>query len=359
MLSRLNKLIARDSVFYVLILILASTRVISTKVKACPKHFDCESYLAMANSIQFDPAIAGHHAMRVLPSLLARGVHALGIDLTTAFQIVTGASFAILGMLVYWMLRRENKSPWVAFAFALICLAPHHAMNISLKLVYQACDMMTYPLTLLILYASFKKHNNGVFFWGIFGILTRQNLFILSELSLLYCYTQKRRVKTIVWGLLLAVEYFSLQVYYEATGVFTALLNPPAGFFTYSHIKHVILDSKVLELLVPLIPFIFFSFRALIKFFIENWHAFLYMCIVVGQPLLGYHLTGNNTQRIALQGVWVLFLACALTWPTVRTRAATVALVLYSLGIYFIWSMPQRLLSLMRHMPFGFVPQRL
>lgn len=359
MLSRLNKFFARDSVFYVLILLIACGRVITAKVKACPRHFDCESYLAMANSIQFDPDIPGHHAMRILPSLLARGVHALGGDLTTAFQIVTGASFAILGMLVYWMLRREKKSPWVAFAFALICLAPHHAMNISLKLVYQACDMMTYPLTLLILYASFKRHINGVFFWGIFGILIRQNLFILSELSLLFCYTQKRRWKTIVWGLLLAVEYFSLQIYYEASGVFGQLLNPPEGYFTYTHIKHVILDSRVLELFVPLIPFIFFSFRALIKFFKENWHAFLYMCIVVGQPLLGYHLTGNNTQRLALQGVWVLFLACALTWPTARTKAATIALVLYALGIYFIWSVPQRLLPLMRLMPFGFIPQRL
>lgn len=329
---------------YFLIILLAGLRVVTSKVRACPPEFDCESYLAMMQSIQYDPAIPGHHGMRVLPVLLARAIHALGVSPTMAFQIVSGTFYILLGVAVYWVLRKEKQAPWVAFAFALICLAPHEAIRISLQLVYQACDMMTYLLTLGILYSSFKRQINGVFIFSLLGILTRQNLFILGELSLLYCFMQHRAVKPVVYSLLLGAGYGGLQYYYHATGVFSALLHPPAGYFTVPHLWHVLVDSKVLELFVAVIPFFFFSGRALIQFFRRYWHAGLYAIIVIGQPLLGYHLTGNNTQRLALQGVWVLFLACALTWPKQATKLQNIGLVLYAFGIYFIWRLPERLL---------------
>lgn len=359
MLLQLNKIFEKDYFFYFFIFLLAGLRVITSKVRACPSQFDCESYLAMIESIQYDPAIPGHHGMRVLPVLLARGIHVLGVDPTTAFQIVSGSFYILLGLAVYWVLRREKQAPWVAFAFSLLCLAPDQAMRISLQLVYQACDMMTYLFTLGILYSSFKRRVDFIFILSLLGILTRQNLFILGELSLIYCFTQRLSIKPIIYAFLLALGYFSLQVYYHATGIFGALLHPPEGYFTVSHLWHIVIESKVLALFVPLIPFLFFSSRALVQFFIRYWHAALYMMIVIGQPLLAYHLTGNNTQRLALQGVWVLFLACGLTWSKQTTKTTNIGLVLYSLGVYFIWRIPERLLFALGLSALRFVPKRL
>ncbi len=358
MLSRLNRFFEKDTPFYFTLFILAGLRVWTSKVKACPSQFDCESYLAMLQNIQFDPAIAGHHAMRVLPVLLVRAVHAFGISPTTSFQIVSGLSYCLLGLLVYWVLRREKQSTWVAFSFALICLAPHHAMRIPLQLVYQTCDMMTYLFTLGIVYASIKKRVEWVFILSLFGIVTRQNLFILGELSLLYCFFSNKQIKTIACAVFLMIAYFLLQTYYHATGVFVALLSPPAGYFTVSHLYQVLIESKIIDLFVPLIPFLFFSYQSLFHFFKKYWHLALYVMIVVGQPLLAFHMTGNNTQRLALQGVWVIYLACAFT-ARYSNKWITAGLVGYSLGIYFIWSMKIRWLLALGAVPFSFYPKRL
>lgn len=344
MQSQLSKLFAKDGVFYFVILLLASARVLTSRVRPCPQYFDCESYLSMLQHIGFDPAIPGHHAMRVLPALLARVFHQMGFSPTTSFQIVSGLSYCLLGVCVFWFLRKFKQSNWVAFAFALLCLAPHPAMRISLQLVYQSCDMMTYPITLGLIYCSFKNRVDGIFILTLLGILTRQNLFILGELSLLFCFCKELKIKTALYAIVLGIAYFSLQSYYNASGVFSALLHPPEGYFTVSHLSTIFIESKLIELVIPLIPFIIFSFRELIRFFIQYWHLAIYMAIVVGQPMLGYHLTGNNFQRLALQGVWVLFIACALTWPRYQSKERIIALIIYSLGMYFMWWLPERLI---------------
>lgn len=365
--SRLSNIFAKESFFYFIILFLSAARVITSRVRECPQYFDCESYLAMMQSIQYDASIPGHHAMRVLPALLARAFHALGFSPTTAFQIVSGMSYCLLGIGVYWVLRKFKQAPWVALAFALLSLAPHHAMRISLQLVYQSCDMMTYVFTLGIIYCSLKKQVEGIFVLSLLGIFTRQNLFVLGELSLLYCFCKEMKIKTAGYAVLLGIGYAGLQIYYHASGVFSDLLNPPPGYFTFSHLFQIFIESGLIELVLPIVPFLLISFKSLCTFFKQYWHLAIYMAIVVGQPMLGYHLTGNNFQRLALQGVWVLFLACALTWPNQQSKEQTIALVLYSLAIYFIWGMPQRCiivgmffsyLVLSRYTLFSFVPKR-
>jgi hypothetical protein len=369
MLSPSSNLFTKDRFFYSVIFLLSAARVLTSKVRACPQYFDCESYLAMMQSIQYDPAIPGHHAMRVLPALFARGLNLLGFSPATSFQIISGASYCLLGVGVYWFVRQEKQAPWVALAFTLLCLAPHHAMRIPLQLVYQSCDMMTYLFTLAIIYCSLKNRLEGIFVLSLFGILTRQNVFVLGELSLLYCFCRELKLKTALYAVLLGAAYFSLQIYYHASGVFSDLLHPPEGYFTFSHLLHIFIESGLLELVLPIIPFLVLSFQPILLFFRKHWHLAIYGAIVVGQPLLGYHMTGNNFQRLALQGVWVLFLVCALTWPTSQqSKERTIALVLYSLAVYFMWGMPQRLvlvvlfsvvLLMSRYALFSFIPKRL
>jgi hypothetical protein len=104
-------------------------------------------------------------------------------------------------------------------------------------------------------------------------------------------------------------------------------------------------DSQILELFIPIIPFVIVSFKSLVQFFLRYWHIALYMGIVIGQPLLGYHLTGFNLPRLALQGVWILFLAAAMVSKDLRwTPKLTAIFVLYSLVMFFTWGLNQKLL---------------
>lgn len=339
----------KEIYYYSFILFLTGLRVLTSKVRACPEHFDCESYLAMAGDLVYvGHDIPGHHAMRIVPTMLVRGLHALGFEFSMAFQILSGGAYCLLGVLLYWILKREQLSSRVALAFTLLCLAPHHAMRIPLQLVYQSCDMLTYPLTLWILYCSFKRSAYAIFGWSVLGIFVRQNLFILGELSLFYCFSKitkwHKRASIAMLMLLLASVYIAWQRYCQAFGIMAELLHPPAGYFTASHFWMIAKDSKIYELFVPIVPFLIVQRRRLIQFFMQYWHVVLYAGIVVGQPWVGYHLTGNNFQRLALQGVWVIFLSLAFSWPRQSSPKAEKMLLLYTMAVYFIWSIRTRML---------------
>lgn len=332
---------------YALIVVLTVSRVLFSKILACPQHFDCNAYLQMVDSVQYSGNIAGHHAMRILPPMLVQGLTQLGLSKAMAFYVLSGTMYILFGMLVYYFLCAQKTKASIALSITLLCLSAHEAMRIPLQLVYQSCDMMVYPIALLVFMFSLQKKSTHVFLLSLMGILVRQNLFVLGVFSLLFCLKKNNAKYTLMYLVTLIAAYAVLQNYYQANGTFVDLLSPPEGYFTIQHLSWVLLDSKLLELIVPIAPLLLLHFKPLIQWSLKYWHISIYMAITVGQPFLAYHMTGNNFPRLALQGAWLLYLALACVWlKNLQSRWLMNVFFVYALGVYFTWGMEQRLIMM-------------
>ncbi|MFI4937120.1 MAG: hypothetical protein ACHQJ6_01245 [Candidatus Berkiellales bacterium] len=337
----------KDKWFYLALLLLTLARVLTSKIQSCPPEFDCNAYIQMSKSLVFDPHLLGHHAMRIFPSFLAGLFQEMGSSVETAFRLLSHTMYVLFGVLTFWVLRQCKVKSWVAFGFTLLCLAPHHAMKIPLQLVYQTCDIMTYPLALMIFYFTLKQNTKWVFVLACIGIATKQTLFVLGELSLVYCLWQNRNLSNVITIIILGALYGLLQSYYHAMGSVLQHGFPTEDYFTLSHLTWVIRDSKIFELIIPIIPFLIITAKPLIHYCWRHWFIGLYIAIVVGQPFIAYHLTGNNFARLALQGAWLIYLLCPLL---IKNRFWNPGLmgcfVVYSLAVYFTWGISQRLIMM-------------
>lgn len=332
---------------YGLIVLLTLLRGLLARTRPCPADFDCNSYIAMAEAITYNPDIAGHHAMRILPSVIAGLLQQLGLPLELAFRLLSVMGYSAFGLSIFWLLQKLSVRPLLALSFTLLCLAAHPIIIMPLKLVYQTCDMWTYPLVALMFYCSIKQHSKTLLFLSLLGILVRQNLFILGVSSLLYCYSQSRHIRQLCYLGLLVICYGVLQSYYHATSTFSSLLQPPEGYFTVSHLWFVITDSKVVELFIPLLPFLILYAKELVLSLWRYWHITLYMAITAGQPVLGYHMTGNNLTRLSLQGIICLYLLAALASVKHKWSSMQQGLLLaYAFAMYITWGNASRLVIL-------------
>ncbi|MGE3319003.1 MAG: hypothetical protein AB7I18_06870 [Candidatus Berkiella sp.] len=301
----------------------------------------------MAESIFYTPDVAGHHAMRVLPSLIAGMLERFGLPLELAFRLLSVTGYMAFGMITFWFLRRVNLKPILALSFTLLCLAAHPIIIMPLKLVYQSCDMWTYPLIVFMVYCSMLQRTKTLLLLSLVGILVRQNLFILGECSLLYCYVQSKQTRQLLYAGTLAVCYGMLQSYYHATSTFSALLQPPEGYFTPSHLWFVLTDSKILELFIPLLPLLVLLAKPMIQALWRYWHMTLYIAITAGQPLLAYHMTGNNLTRLSLQGIICLYLIAG--WVSAKyqwTQKQEWLLLAYAGAMYITWGIPNRFMMM-------------
>ncbi len=328
-----------------LILLLTLLRVITMRMVPCLPDHDCNAYIYMASTIAYDPAILPHHAMRVLPSLMAQGVHFLGFSLEMAFRILADSTYMIFGVLTFWVLRQFKVNAFIALSITLLCLAPHHAMRIPLQNVYQLCDIMTYPISLMLLYFSIKQQSKWVFAISMIALLTKQTVFGFGGLSLLYCFYKTRRIENIIYAGLLGVAYLALQQYYHAFAIVSHHLIPAADFFAPSHLGWVIQDSKLIDLFIPILPLLVIYFKQIVQWLLRYWHVAGYMAVVIGQPFIAYHLTGNNFSRLALQGAWIIYLIAGLciSQRLQENPKFQVLLLGYALAIYFTWGMSQRM----------------
>lgn len=330
----------RDPFFWGL-MILTMLKVMVTQAQPCPEEFDCNSYLFMVHHWGFFPEIPSHHAMRFLPSWGAALLVYMGASDTLAFQILSGSGFIGFAGLCYFTFRTVFKgSQQRAFAFSLITVFSHEAMKIPLSLVYQSCDMWTYPIGILLILCTLNRQYLGLLGISLLAITTRQTLFVLSVFCWGYAL-QTPQNKPLKWagGLAIVLAYISLTHYFQATSVFKLLLHPPEGFFVPSHLLGILVQSKLLDLWVPISPFLLIAFYPTLGHLKKYWFIPAYMLIVIGQPFLAYHMTGNNFQRLALQGVWPIYLIVGGIWMTRKcSKTLDGALLIYGVVLATSWS---------------------
>lgn len=335
----------RELFFFIALLAIALVRALKARIHPCLPDFDCNAYISMVNSLEYNPKLLGHHAMRILPSFLASVLHQLGWSIAHAFRILSDGAYLLFAGLLFWVLRQWRLSSELAFAVALLCLASHYAIKIPLKLVYQTCDMLTYPLSLMMIYFSLKKEALKLFLLALLGVITKQTLFLLGMLSLVYCFVQIKTKRSLLYVFLLCLSYFGLQSYYHANEIVASHVRPPEDFFSVSHIIWIINDSKVIELFIPLLPFLLLYFKTICTFLLRYWHIGSSIVVLLGQPILAYHLTGNNFLRLALQGVWLLYPILALVLrEQPLSKGYSYLLIFYALAMNVVWSSYERFL---------------
>lgn len=287
--------------------------------QGCPVNWDCNAYIKMVDSILYDTGILPHHAMRILPSLIVSFlVKILPLNIENGFKLLSGLSYLTFSLSFYVILNKiinshHPLSKIYTLSITFSCMACHHAMIQALVNVYQVTDALTYPIVLFMFYFTYyKKQFHWVFILTLIGLVTRQNLFFMGELCLLFGFFHHKKIINLIYILFSALSYSVLTQYYHAHGMLISTITPIPNFFTLEHIFFVIQDSGVLNLVISILPLALFIIKDLVLFYIKNWYLLIYSAITIGQPFLAYHLTGVNFERIAMQGIWPLYLVIGI-----------------------------------------------
>ncbi len=314
--------------------------------QGCPVDWDCNAYIQMLDSLAYDPALLPHHAMRILPALIVRGfVHILGLSIEQGFNLLSGLSYFLFSMGFYFLLNTNTKPHTKIFTLGMTLLAmgSHHAVIQALVNVYQSTDALTYPIVLGLFYFTYyQKQFHWVFILTLIGLITRQNLFFMGELCLIFGLISHKKKANLLYIILAGIAYQLLVSYYHAGDILLASITPVPYFFTPEHILYVIQDSGLLNLIIPIMPIALWVTKDLLIFYFKNWYMLLYAGITVGQPFLSYHLTGNNFERIAMQGIWPLYLITGMLFYEKYLKNNTNPLMCFLLLFYsgsLLWMM--------------------
>lgn len=329
--------------------------------QGCPVNWDCNAYIKMVDSISYNSSVLPHHAMRILPSLIVSFlVKFLPINIETGFRLLSGTSYLVFSLSFYYVLNKMMSvnrpiSKIYTLSITCICLASHHAMIQALVNVYQGTDALTYSIVLFMFYFTYyKKQFHWVFILTLIGIITRQNLFFMGVLCLLFGLVQHQKMMNLAYIGLAGLAYNWLVTYYHAQGALLMSITPESDFFSMNHLIYVIQDSGLLNLVIPILPLLLLVFKDLILFYVKNWFLLLFSAITVGQPFLSYHLTGNNFERIAMQGVWPLYLITGVLFYKKYFETTHHSLILSYLVLY-----AGLLLGMMKFPPVQAEPLRL
>jgi hypothetical protein len=315
-----------------LLISFVALEVLRAKWKVCLPEGDCESYIAMVSHWGYSADILPHHAMRILPSILVSLLTGLGISTHFGFWLLSTASFVLFAFGFYKLLANEQKASLLPLGLTFLVLSAHWAMTYSLSNFYQATDALTYPLGLLMFWQLSQHKSTQLFLTGLLGCLVRQNLFVMGFLGLLQIFTRTRRASDLLKCLGLGVGYMLVTRYYQASGALAAHLIPPASYLSPSVLWSVWQASDLTWLLMPCLPLLLINLKGVVAFFKRYPAVLFYGLIVTAQPFIAFEMTGQaNFVRIAMQGVWPLYLAASYAvMSTVLSRSQQLFVFMYS-----------------------------
>lgn len=306
--------------------------------KGCLPGHDCQTYITMAHSIA--PAgLVPHHAVRLLPPLLAHGLHNVGLSIPHSFLLIVASSLLATFYLVYRLFLTVAREPVFAFFASLTLLVWHWSMLIPLKTPYQACDAMVYLFVIATVYCMKDQKLWLLFLVGILGILTRQSCFVLAFFATLQLFVMTRRLLILLQLSLLVFTYAFLTHLYQSEQSLVTLLTPSAQYLSPAFWAHVIQDSHVIFILLPFVPWLIVGWKNLWHSVQKNWYLLCYGAVVGLQPLLAYEVVGyHNFVRLSLQGLWGIALVLLLhTMTQPITERQKTALIVYAGLLTFIW----------------------
>ncbi len=306
--------------------------------KGCLPDHDCQTYIAMAHSIA-SAGLIPHHAVRILPPLLAHGLHDLGLSLHDGFLLIVTCSLLATFYLVYRLCLQVCREPILAFIASLTLFVWHWGMLIPLKTPYQACDAMVYLFIMATVYCMRGKHLWPLFFISLLGILTRQSCFVLAFFATLQLFVTTRRPLVLMHLVLIVFTYGVLTHLYQSEQALAASVMPSAQYVSLAFWHYVLKDSHVIFLLLPFIPWLIVGWKNLRHSFQKSWYLLCYGLVVSLQPLAAYEMVGyHNFVRLALQGLWGIALVLLLhTIAQPITARQKMALLIYMVLLTILW----------------------
>jgi hypothetical protein len=309
-----NNKIVRAPTFlgWAALLLFISLEVLRAKWKVCLPDADCESYLHMVWYWGAHSEVLSHHAMRILPSMLVYAGTVIGLTPTFGFWLLSMGAFVSFTVAIFKTIDAVKPGHILAIGFTLLLLSAHWAMTYGLSNVYQATDALTYPLGLLLFWQLRKQQGNALLVTGILSCAVRQSLFVMAFAALLQLATERPNLQACLRVVLLCIAYTALTRFYGASGTLLAHIIPDWSFFSISLILERWSESHLTWLLLPVIPMLLTYPRAFYRFFARYPALFVYGVIVVAQPFIAFEMTGQaNFVRIAMQGIWPLYLCAA------------------------------------------------
>lgn len=316
--------------------------------KGCLPGHDCESYIAMVKDIQYSARGFEHHQMRFLPSLLVSFLIKLtSLSIHDAFLVLSSLAFAAASLLSYRYCREEKIGVIPSLVIALLLMTWHWGMLISLKTPYQACDALFYPFFMMMLMSAQRARAVSTLGWSLLGMCCRQSGFVFGFFALGWLlFKNPKKWTHWISFIMLTISYIALNAYYHVGGVLMTLLAPNASTFQWSFIEHFLLESGVITVLFPFIPFLLTGYQQLWTSMRKMPYVWAGGMVVAVQPMLAYHLTGpDNFVRLAMQGVWPIALIYLVAYFKVKqfTKQQIGLLLGYAVLNVGIWSDDKRL----------------
>ena len=276
---------------------------------------DAVHYLAMAREPSTYGEVPGRYAQRALPSLVVWMESRLfGWNAAQGFQMLSAVAFQVFLLLFYVALRGWGVSRGVAFGTAVFMAISAWPVPYSLGNIYQACDALAYPVGLLVIMAAVADAPVVAAAAGIAGVAVRQQLFVLAFGALTYGYLRSRRR---IWlaGAAGVVATLGLLVTTGGQGGAADLwAHTGAHVLRVDSFLEGVIDTRLPVLLSPFLLLLVADARRLLRWAVRYWWVAVYVVVSVSQPLFAYDLVAgpSNAQRLAMIGIWPLFLAAGL-----------------------------------------------
>ena len=279
--------------------------------------FDLHSYIKLAeNPLSFlDSSIPGVHAQRIFGTALVWMINFLfGVSIETGFRIISGTSYLMFILLFYSILRSWEVNSIVAYSTTALTAIASWPMTYSLANIYQVCDALSYPLTLLIIFLAIRGKDDALFPVSIIAVLTRQNMLILVLLAHLFLYLKNvKKIRNIIYISVLLI-LFMVTLLFAGDRQGFALLNgiTTGSFFKFKHMLIAASDLRVWTLFSPFL-LVYFNTRA-IDYIKEYWWVYIYSLYTILQGFGLYESMGywDNISRWMMQGIMPLFLFAGL-----------------------------------------------
>lgn len=284
------------------------------------------SYLQMVDTPFDFSGVRGIHAQRPLPCWIVAAItRVTPLSPTAGFRLISGASYLAFLLLFYVTLRASGCRISTAWTGSVLCGISAWPMTYNLSNVYQACDAMAFPLSLLLMWAVIGGRHRSALAFGIIGLLTRQQLFLLAILGYTYAYSRSRN----------PIHLASIAITSCLFAILVLVAGEDGAGLLHEHTSDVLtrfqvagralMETRLPVLFSPFLLVLLVAYRSTWEAIRTNWWIAVFCLACLIQPLLAYEMTGpGNAVRLAMLGVWpALWWGARITdqwlapgWPT-------------------------------------------
>jgi hypothetical protein len=290
---------------------------------------DNQSYISMAKDLSNYSKVGSIYGQRFLPPLIVNRLKSiLGLDIETGFFVLCFLSLAAFLLTAFFFLRSLYIDPILSFTSCVFLAIGAWPIPYNLCNIYQACDAMSYPFMLGIIWGSARRNFWLVLVCGLLGSFCRQHIFLVALLCLIAQFLATREMRWI-YGMLFLLVCFGLVVGYVGQGNAKGLTRHTIEQLNrFDSVLKGLYEARLPLLCGPFGLLLTYCWRDTFKHLQNHLWLTLACGIIIVQPLFAYHFTGqSNAQRLAMMGAWPTYLLAAKLMSDLQFRLSTKFLI--------------------------------